>query len=136
MIVADKPTPEMYVAILDLLVAYNDRAAGPAGYEQVAILLRDPKTGATSGGLWGQVAYDWLFVELLIVPEQLRGAGHGTRLMREAERIAASRGAAGVWLDTFSFQARGFYEKLGYSCFGTLPDHPRGGARYFMQKRL
>ncbi|MDB5536981.1 MAG: Acetyltransferase family protein, partial [Devosia sp.] len=42
----------------------------------------------------------------------------------------------GIWLDTFSFQARPFYEKLGYSVFGTIPDYPPGGARYFLSKTL
>jgi hypothetical protein len=56
--------------------------------------------------------------------------------MRRAEAVAAARGCVGVWLDTFSFQARPFYERLGYSVFGTLEDNPRGGARFFMQKRL
>ncbi|MDB5698088.1 MAG: family acetyltransferase, partial [Alphaproteobacteria bacterium] len=46
------------------------------------------------------------------------------------------RGCVGVWLDTFSFQSRGFYEKLGYAVVGMIQDHPLGGARYFMQKRL
>jgi ribosomal protein S18 acetylase RimI-like enzyme len=50
--------------------------------------------------------------------------------------IAAARGCIGVWLDTYAFQARGFYEKLGYEVFGTLADHPRGGGRFFMRKLL
>jgi GNAT superfamily N-acetyltransferase len=56
--------------------------------------------------------------------------------MRRAEEIALDRGCIGVWLDTFAFQARGFYEKLGYSLFGQLDDHPRESARYFLKKRL
>jgi hypothetical protein len=35
------------------------------------------------------------------------------------------RGHSGVWVDTFEFQAPGFYQKLGYEVFGVLPDHPR-----------
>jgi hypothetical protein len=41
-----------------------------------------------------------------------------------------------LWLDTFSFQARPFYEKLGYEVFGQLEDYPRGHSRYFLQKRF
>ena len=37
---------------------------------------------------------------------------------------------------TFEFQARGFYERLGYRCFGELNDYPTGFARYFMKKAL
>ena len=39
-------------------------------------------------------------------------------------------------MDTFSFQARPFYEKLGYRVFGQLPDYPRGQTRYFLAKAL
>ena len=46
------------------------------------------------------------------------------------------RGCVGARLDTFEFQAPGFYEKLGYTRFGRIDDHPRGYSRFFMQKRL
>ena len=52
-------------------------------------------------------------------------------------RLAASpRGLAGLWLDTFAFQAKDFYEKLGFSVFGEIDDHPRGSRRHFLMKRL
>jgi hypothetical protein len=54
---------------------------------------------------------------------------------RSVHRTGRARGCVGAWLDTFSFQARGFYERLGYSLAGTIPDHPLGEARYFMIKR-
>jgi len=36
----------------------------------------------------------------------------------------------------FSFQARGFYEKVGYTVFGRLDDCPPGHSRFYMQKPL
>jgi len=133
--IVDDPTPEDRAAILAPLVEYNLRNAPPPNPLPLAILLKD-EAGATTGGLWGRSVYDWLFVELLAVPETSRGQGVGEALLRRAEEIAAERGCIGVWLDTFAFQARGFYEKLGYSQFGQLDDHPKGSARYFMSKRL
>ena len=53
-----------------------------------------------------------------------------------AERLAAERGCVGSWLTTFTFQARGFYEKLGYEVFGTLDNSPRDNVRIFLRKRL
>jgi GNAT superfamily N-acetyltransferase len=72
----------------------------------------------------------------LFVPETLRGQGLGRELMRRAEEEAIARGCHASWLDTFQFQARGFYERLGYTCFGELSDYPPGFSRYFMQKML
>ncbi len=122
-------------AVLDGLRSYNTEAAGPGGHQAMALLLRDG-TGRAIGGLTGRIGYGWLFVQLLHVPAELRGQGHGRALMQQAEAFAQARQLTGVWLDTFSFQARPFYEKLGYTVFGTLHDHPVGGARYFLSKRL
>jgi GNAT superfamily N-acetyltransferase len=135
-VAADTASPDDRAVILDLLVAYNDSHAGPHGHKPVTLLLRDSVTGRTIGGLWGRSSYDWLYIELLAVPEELRGRDVGTALMRQAEKIAIERGCVGAWLDTFGFQARGFYEKLGYEVFGVLEDHPRGWQRFFLRKML
>ena len=68
--------------------------------------------------------------------QALRGQGHATRLMAAAEAYAVEKGCVGVVLDTFSFQARPFYERLGYRVFGQLDDYPPGHTRFYMEKRL
>ncbi|TFV36564.1 GNAT family N-acetyltransferase [Bradyrhizobium sp. CCBAU 11361] len=65
-------------------------------------------------------------VDLLFVPHSLRGPGLGRRIMLQAEREAIARGCRGAWLDTYSFQARAFYKRLGYRAFGVLDDYPPG----------
>lgn len=122
-------------AVLAPLVEHNTRQAGPSGHRPLAVLVKDG-AGKVTGGLWGHTGYDWLFTQLLVVPESLRRCGVGTRLLQTAETEALHRRCHAAWLDTFDFQARGFYERLGYRCFGELADYPRGHARYFMQKRL
>lgn len=75
-------------------------------------------------------------IELIAVPEQHRGEGYGTKLMDLAEEVARANNCVGIWLDTFEFQARGFYEKLGFELFGELPNHPKGHKRFFLHKCL
>jgi len=119
------------------LIASNREASGRvAGYHPFVFHIIDPASGAPVGGASGHGSFDWIFLELLFVPASLRGQGLGTQLMAHVEQFARERGLIGVWLDTFSFQARPFYERLGYAVFGTLDDHPTGGQRFFMQKRL
>ncbi|MCB9992364.1 MAG: GNAT family N-acetyltransferase [Hyphomicrobiaceae bacterium] len=101
-----------------------------------AIYVRDPASGDVVGGLWGPYYYDWLFVEFLSLPEEARGEGLGRKMMQEAERFARNIGLTGIWLDTFSWQAQGFYEKLGYQVFGEIEDFPDGQSRLFLKKRL
>lgn len=129
-------TAQAREAILKPLRAYNLSHTGEMPFETVGILLRDPATQEVVGGLYGKISYGWLFIELLSIPDPMRTQGTGTRLMRAAEDLARERGCAGIWLDTFSFQAPGFYQKLGFSEFGLIADYPPGHQRHFFQKRL
>jgi GNAT superfamily N-acetyltransferase len=131
----DVPDEAARNAIVTPLVAYNQARTGRSDHRSLIIMVDDSEAGMV-GGLWGRTAYDWMFVELLFVPASLRGRGLGSELMKRAEDEALARGCHSAWLDTFEFQARGFYERLGYTCFGELPDYPVGSARYFMRKRL
>jgi GNAT superfamily N-acetyltransferase len=131
----DVADDEARKAIVGPLVAYNDSQAGPSENRPLVVLVLD-STGAVVGGLWGYTAYGWLFTNLLFVPASLRGQGIGSRLMHLAETEAATRGCHGAWLDTFEFQARAFYERIGYTCFGELPSYPTGFSRFFMKKEL
>ena len=122
-------------AILEPLVAFNTERTGTQDHRPLVLAITDG-AGRVVGGLWGRTAFGWLHVELVFVPDSLRGRGVGTQLMRRAEAEALVRGCRHAWLDTFEFQARGFYERLGYRCFGELANFPAGFARYFMTKRL
>jgi len=122
--------------ILELLSSFNEKIGGPAHYEPFAIRLVDSATGAAVGGLWARIYYAWLFVELIYVPEQARGRDIGSRLIAEAEAFARREGCVGVWLNTYSFQAPGFYRKHGYRVFGTLGDYPKGKKLFFFRKTL
>lgn len=133
----DKADPAIRRFIRRELVEMNDRHAGEAAnFRRLVVPLRKPGTDRVVGGLWGETGRRWLFVDLLFVPDAMRGARVGTALMRTAETEAIARGCIGSWLDTYSFQARGFYEKLGYAAFGTLEDYPPGHRRFFMAKRF
>lgn len=129
------PTEDDREAILAPLRAYNRSQAGDPRIRPVVLSVID-EAGATTGGLWGRLGYDWMFIELLVVPEAARGSGIGRQLMAMAEARAREEDCVGIWLDTYAFQARGFYEKLGFSVFGTIDDYPRGHQRFFMEKRL
>lgn len=129
------PTEEQRAAILAPLRAHNIAKAGPSLYEPVALLVRDDND-AILGGLYGHTFYRWLFIELLAVPEEGRGQGIGSKLMNMVEEFARKKDCVGIWLDTFDFQAPGFYKKLGYSECGEIVDYPLGHKRHFFQKRL
>src|SRR6266404_4647649 len=74
---------------------HNIAATGLPGYFPVNFVLRGER-GDVLGGVLGQVWGGWLHVTHVWVAEAARGAGHGTRLMQEAEAYARARGAVGA----------------------------------------
>jgi ribosomal protein S18 acetylase RimI-like enzyme len=131
----DDPPKEDARFVVDSLVAFNRSRAPDPAWDHLRFFLRDEQ-GAIHGGLLGEIYFGWLYVSILWVAEAHRGGGWGQRLLARAEAEGAARGCHSVWLDTFSFQAPGFYQKLGYEVFGTLDDYPPGHTRYFLRKRL
>ena len=108
---------------------------GPADERPVKFVARD-SVGSVVGGILGHTRWRWMYIAKLWVDEIARGQGLGTRLMEAAEDLARSRGCTDVSLDTFDYQARPFYAKLGYELFGTLEGYPPGSHQYYLRKRL
>jgi GNAT superfamily N-acetyltransferase len=133
--VADSLTAAEREAILGSLVDFNAARGFVWASQELAVVARDTD-GVVVGGLLGHTNVGWLFVAALWVLESERRRGLGRAIMEAAEREAGRRGCVGVYLDTYSFQARPFYERLGYQVFGTLPDCPPGATKYYLSKRF
>lgn len=114
---------------------YRHLGAPERAARRLDVFLRD-SSGALVGGLLGETFWGWLRVYKLWLDERLRGGGYGTRLMQAAEEEARRRGCRYSRLDTYGYQARGFYEKLGYRVVGCYEDYPPGSAEYYMRKEL
>lgn len=113
-----------------LVRAGVDAAAAEAGWpddERPLVLVARVEQGRAPevvGGLVGETRWGGCHVDTLWVSEQQRGADMGTRLMAAAEAEAQARGCTVAYLETMHFQARPFYEKLGYTLDWTL-EHTR-----------
>ncbi|MGW3112090.1 GNAT family N-acetyltransferase [Streptomyces sp. NPDC001091] len=93
--------------------------------------------GGLTGGLVGHTWAGWLHVTYLWVDDRHRGAGIGTRLLKEAERVAhADRGCAWARVETWDFQAPRFYRAQGYDVVSVIPDYPPGITEFTLTKRL
>lgn len=112
---------------------YNIATTGEAAYYPANFFLKDAR-GEVLGGLLGQIWGKWLHIAYLWVAEPAHGAGYGRALMRQAEQYGIERGCVGAHVRTFSFQARPFYEKLGYEVFGVLEGIPPGHSHFYLKK--
>lgn len=102
----------------------------------IAVYARD-ESGKLRGGLIGNRQGEWLNIKYLWVCDEIRGTGLGGQLMRAAEEEARRQGCKHALVDTFSFQARPFYEKQGYEVTMTLDNFPYAGIqRHYLSKAL
>jgi GNAT superfamily N-acetyltransferase len=132
LIFENDPSPELRRAIGKKIDDFNARTV-PYQQERFAFVLRGA-ADRLHGGITGILYWEWLFIDDLWIDDPWRGQGLGRELMNRAEAHALGRGCHSAWLDTF--QAQGFYEKLGYTVFGALEDYPAGQRRSFLKKRL
>lgn len=119
----------------DAINQFNVVVTGDTTYNPLRLFLRD-EAGKVVGGLLGDMWGGWLHIGYLWVHKAMRGQGYGGQLLHAAEAEARAHGCRAVKLDTFSFQARPFYERHGYAVFAELQDFPTGHAFYYLKKML
>jgi GNAT superfamily N-acetyltransferase len=130
--VEDEISQNCRSAINDLLGEFS--VARGFEFRPIPICLSLREGDRITGGVIGHTNWEWLYTETLAVATHLHGLGYGRQLMERAEAIARTRNCVGVWVDTCTFQSPGFYERLGYRIFGTLPSYPGGEQRIFLMK--
>ncbi|MEM8809236.1 MAG: GNAT family N-acetyltransferase [Cyanobacteria bacterium P01_G01_bin.38] len=114
---------------------YNAKKTGHYDEHLLQLAARDP-AGNLLGGLTGSTGFQWLYIHILWVEENYRDRNIGSSLVTYAEQLGLTRGCRASCLMTFSFQAKAFYEKLGYTIFGQLDDYPESHTLHFMRKQL
>lgn len=121
--------------VIDGIIYHNVARTGQdAGYVVRYYLRGDGDE--IMGGLLGQIWGGWLHINILWVAHPARGKGHASDMLERAEAYARERGCRGIHLETFSFQARPLYERLGYHVFSQIDDYPPGHTYFYLKKML
>lgn len=128
--------PQAEAVVADGLAAFNKAAFGRVDAQTLDVVVRDDDSGEIVGGLLGHSSLGLFFLDLFYLPQHLRGAGLGSRIITLAEDEARRRGCAAVFVYTVTFQAPGFYERHGYRRFGEIACPPAGATRIFLSKTL
>jgi ribosomal protein S18 acetylase RimI-like enzyme len=130
----DEPAPADTQIVDAGLDAYSEAAAPLDGVRQLAAFARDAEgrvVGGAVGRTWGRCCE---LLELW-VEERWRRAGVGSRLLRDFEAGARTRGCSIFYLTTLSFQAPGFYRRHGYDVLARIEGYPDDIVKYLMHKR-
>lgn len=128
---ANKPHQDF---LIKGLISENEAQIGP--YNRKDYLITAMDNGVQIGGIWGQTHWNCGFVGQLYVSPSHQKKGVGKKLLEKFETKMRELKMEYCYLDTFSFQAPGFYLKLGYKKFGELHDYPPGNSRIFFVKKL
>ena len=132
----DELDPADFAVIADGLRAYDLSQTGYYDFRPLAVFVRDRQTGKVVGGLHGRSEFGLVYVAWFFLPEDLRGARIGSRVLAMAEEEGRRRGCTRIALTTLSVQAPGFYQKQGYDIAATIDCDPPGLTHYYMMKRL
>jgi ribosomal protein S18 acetylase RimI-like enzyme len=117
------------------LDGFNRSAADLAAVRPLGCFAR-LSSGRCVGGAIARTWGGCCEITQLWVDEAHRARGLGSRLVRLVEDEARARGCSLVYLDTFSFQAPGFYRRLGYEVACAVEGFPDGITKFLMRKRL
>lgn len=121
--------------IYQQLRIFNTLHTGKLPRKSIRLFAYNPE-GRVVGGLFGDVGWGWLHIDILWVDASYQGQGIATDLLKEAEVESVAIGVDRAYLETTAFQARPFYEKMGYEVFAQLEDQPPGHTCYYMKKLL
>lgn len=134
-LVVKEPSREESAYLENSVDNFNINLTGIPFGGELAVLVYDEREqliGGVNGFQWG----DAFSVGFLWLEEEWRGQDIGTQVLRTIEYQASERGCTQLYLDTYNFQALGFYQKLGYEVVGTLENFPTPYKRYFLKKNL
>jgi GNAT superfamily N-acetyltransferase len=132
----ENPTAAELQILGDGIYQFTAAVMGNGRNQPLTFFVRD-EAGTIMGGVHGNYdQFGWLYISTLWVSEKVRGHGYATQLMACMEAAAIKGGCGHAYLDTFSFQAPGFYKKVGYTLFAELEDYPVGHSRCFFRKKL
>ncbi|ESU31929.1 hypothetical protein G3A_14030 [Bacillus sp. 17376] len=104
-------------------------------YREVNLFLLDEGENVR-GGILGEICWNWLEIHTLMIDEDIRGLGYGTKLLVEMEQVAIESECDFIKVDTLSFQALDFYQSNGYSVYGTLDNVGRDFKHFYLKKDL
>ncbi len=128
-------TNELTTLIDDGFRQHGKEATGyDSPIDRVAFVAKDKDTfvgAVTAHVLWGTLHIRHMFIET-----KYRRQGLGKLLMEKALEFGKARGCSVAFVDTMSFQALGFYQRLGFVHEFTRTGFAQNSVLYYLKKEL
>jgi ribosomal protein S18 acetylase RimI-like enzyme len=123
--------------IRDALVAHTQKVLGHTDFleKQFSVLLKDENHNIR-GGIIARFDTESAYIDSLWVDDSLRNQGYGAKLLKASENEACKLGCHYSTVDTYSFQAEGFYLKNGYERLGEIKNYYLHHSKIFLRKEL
>lgn len=118
---------EGITASIENIIGERDRA--------FSIFLKN-ESGKVFGGIQAFQDTESVYIDVLWVEKSLQKQGYGTKLLAELEHEAIENGCIFSLVDTWDFQAEGFYVKNGYERIGEIKNYWHGHTKIFLRKKL
>jgi len=130
-----EPNPEDKQVMVEGMLAYHASKGHVRKSETFSVVIKD-QSEKLLGCVMVSFMWNGMSIQSLWVDDAVRGQGLGKKLMAMAEEEGVKRGCTIAYTDTFTWQAPGFYEKLGYKIYGKLEGFPEGNALSYYCKKL
>jgi GNAT superfamily N-acetyltransferase len=126
---------ELARRLIEHLEEFNFEASGTRDLREFLAVEMDGDD-ELAAGVYGWTWGGTCWIEALWVREDMRRRGLGQRLVNAAEEEARRRGCHQIALDSHTYQAPAFYERLGFEAVGKLSDYPAGHAKFLFRMLL
>ena len=127
-------TPDVIKYLNQRLSDHALQSVGTGKSDPVAFVAKDGDTIA--GGITIEIFYGQLHIKLLFVEDAYRKYGIGKKLMEEALNFGREMKCSQAFVETMSFQAFEFYQKLGFLLEFTRTGYICGAKDHYLRKDL
>lgn len=121
--------------LADGIKAYAKEKKALPPWDYFAFFIRDQDNNVV-GGCDGNTLYGCLYIDQLWISETIRHAGWGTKLINAALDYGKKCGCTFANVDTMDWEARDFYQKLGFMIELERTGFHKNSVSYSLRKEL
>jgi len=129
-------TPELKTSIFEAFAKHAIESVGFDGLAQELVAFEIMENDVSLGVVVCQLFWGNLHVKYLLTNKEYRGRGIARALMEHAFIFGKENGCSFAFVETMSFQAPEFYQKLGFEIELKRDGYAAGTSFYYLKREL